>query len=1621
MKPNDDMRLYLDDYLYGLLSEEEAAYMEKCCASDPSLAKALEEARLRQQQMQEMPASEASEKLIQQTLERIDMGVKNTRTRTRWFAGVTIAATVAAVLVLGGFQIYFSQLAPSRYDLRMQGQDRWNPFAPAALHVYVIDRNDFERVPGLPIEILLHDGKQSPPITLAKFTSGDQAPPIRLPDWPDGSYQMEAIARSPDGLEKLTSTITLRRSWKVMLSSDKPLYQPGQTIHLRSLTLRQPDQKPAPGELATFSITDPRGNVIFKQLDVTSQFGIASADCPLATELIHGDYQITCRVGSETSRRTVRVEKYVLPKFRVAVKPGQSYYEPGKRVQVQIEAAYFFGEPVAGAQVDLQAWTHDNSPRQLHQGTAVTDAAGIATLEFTAPSQPPGTPQEDALLFDLIATVTDAAGQSYTGKSASRVTSNPITIDVIPEGGLLVRSRPNRVYLYTSNPEGLPVAASVLVAGQPDPVETNALGVGSFLLTPTEEHTSLTLKATDSQGRVGRKSTTLAAGGLTSADFLLRPDRAVYRGGDAMQITVIGSGVEPVFVDIFLAGQLVLTGTIAMQQGTGQTVFDLPPELVGPLEITAYRIAESHLVDRKSRVVFVKQAGDLQVAATFDAPQYGPGETAQVNFQLSDADGKPAPGALSLAVVDEAVFSVQGGASGMERAFFLLEADLLQPLYQIYDWDPFDERGVPVADRDLFDQALFARTAQGSDRARYSASSEENNWGRLVDRWAPSGLAKTRGTSEIEVDQIAALRRRGLWSVRLGWQLLGGSLLAIAVAVGAWFFPWKYVIGSDLKGCTVNAVAAVVVVMLLLALMMPAVMQPRIAGILLDESMPGATASARDSAPATPEASDSAAEQMPGDAAPGQPPRVRDYFPETLDWRPELVTDDQGRATYEIRLADSITTWRISTSAVSAAGGLGGRQFPLKVFQPFFVDLDLPVALTRHDEVGVRAVVYNYLPKPQTVNLEFAPADWFEQIDRVANESKADESDDAFDSPPEPIRPANDNDPVAATSNAPARFTLDLAPGEVRSVTLPIRVLQVGRHTLQVTARAGEAADAVRREIEVIPNGRLQEQTISGLLSQPLAAEFAVPDDAIPGSVGAFVRLYPSRFSQLVEGLDAIFQKPSGCFEQTSSTTYPNVLALDYLRRTGKNAPEVEAKARGYIHLGYQRLMTFEVQGGGFDWFGRPPANPTLTAYGLLEFQDMAEVHDVDPNLIERTRNWLLKRRQPDGSWATDHGMLNDGLARSVQRGANLELATTAYVAQAVFHNGAGGWARDATLNYLLEHTPDAIDDPYTLALATNALIALEPQSAALPAWWERLAELQQSSTDGKTAWWNQAAGESTLFHGGGRSGHVETTALATLAMLHSPTHRARVAPAVSWLIEQKGPRGLWGSTQASVLALKVLIATHDMAAGETSARRIEITLGGETVREIEISPDQADVMQLIDLSSLLSHPGNTYPLVVRETTGLATGCQLLFRCYQDQPVEPEPTGPLQIDLVYDRTRMQVDERTTVTATIVNRQERTAPMVILDLPIPGGFRIEPEELDELVGSGLIAKYQITPRQAIVYLRQLAPGEKLELRYRLQAMQPVKVSAPAGQVYEYYNPQLRNQGGAAMLEAVAPEA
>lgn len=1638
---------FVDDYFHEVVTPDYAAYLEQHCERCAMCKVALEEARKRHAALETLPTVEASEELIRSTVTRIEQEDRRRRSRRRLFSWTVLPALAASVLILLGLNIYYARMAPSPYSLVVLGQNQLYAAANGSLRIRVINHATGAALAGVPVQVELRDRPSGRNVQLARFTTNAQGtgqPFFALPDWADGDYELRVTAKTRSGDEELTRSIKLKRAWRLMLGSDKPVYQPGQTIHLRCLALRKPNLKPFAGETAVFTIADPKGNIIFKQKDPTSKFGIASADCALANEILEGPYTVECKIGDTESRMRIEVKKYVLPKFKIDVKGLEPYYQPGQRVKGTVQVDYFFGKPVANGEVKIRVHTTDVGRNDLRELTARTDDKGAAEFEFRLPGSLVGRPQDSGdARFGLEILVTDAAGQKQSKVVTRTVAAQPIKLEVIPEGGSLVRSEPNTIYLYASYPDGRPAKVWVTVSGVDREIPANEMGVASFTYRPIKNSKNMEparqvefiLQARDDQGRTGRRQV-IVPFGQAGQDFIIRTDKAVYNGGETVHLTALGSGVEPVFVDFIKDGQTLFTESIGMANGKGEYQFDLPPEVFGTIEVVAYRFGKEGLPVRKSRVIYVRQASQVKIAATLDKKEYRPGKKAVLEFALTDKDGKPAPGALSVAAVDEAVYSVMEQAPGMERTFYLLEQELLKPVYAIYPWSPDLTSSTPPADRIELEQAIFSTTAmteeEAQPRSKERAASEpmpsprEESKRMPVDReGTPLGSKVTSRFSlsgasfPIKVVQTREARETGLKRVWTAWIVLGIVVALGVVPILLWlierpltwsnsrqtepgceqfFEPGPAGIPAALRsdppskssgswmswlflfGCIiVVSLAAITTIGSQAHKTFQTVGNSLQWGAPMASDQPAAERNMVRTPEPKPESEKK--DEPKEDDGPNQEQagagslRVREWFPETLLWRPQLVTDDQGRYRLEIDLADSITTWRVTSSAITTEGRLGAEQAAIRVFQPFFVDLNLPVALTRGDEVAVPVVVYNYLDKPQTVELSLADAGWFERLDD-------------------------------------AKKTIELRPREVKSIHYRLGVRKVGKHTLEVQALAGGVGDAIKKEIEVVPDGQRIERVFNGSLQKRAELSLNVPGNAIEGSPKAILKIYPSNFSQLVEGLDNIFQMPYGCFEQTSSTTYPNVLALDYLKRTGKKSPQVDAKARQYIHLGYQRLVSFEVRGGGFDWFGRPPANRTLTAYGLMEFQDMAKVHDVDPDLIERTRRWLVRQRLADGSWLPEGHEMHGGPGRD---STLAQLSTTAYIAWAVFSGWKGDGFAAVTKDYLLRHRPNSIGDPYVLALISNALLALDPKGLSAGPYLERLDALKRSSEGGKQAWWEQAANGFTTFYGSGRSGSVETTALAALALMQAGQYPATTRGALNWLIGQKDSRGTWYSTQATVLALKALVTATDKPLGGEKERRIEITWS-KGKRQIVIPADQTEVMRQIDLSAELT-PGD-HRLALSELSGTGVGYQLAFRYHVPGNGQPEKQEPLQITIDYDKTELAVGDTVTANVTVINRMTETAPMIILDLPIPAGFTIGRDQLAELQGSGRIAKFQITARKAIVYLRSLEPGKPLTLRYDLRATMPVKVAVPAGRAYEYYNPDKQGHAAPARMTVTA---
>jgi uncharacterized protein YfaS (alpha-2-macroglobulin family) len=579
------------------------------------------------------------------------------------------------------------------------------------------------------------------------------------------------------------------------------------------------------------------------------------------------------------------------------------------------------------------------------------------------------------------------------------------------------------------------------------------------------------------------------------------------------------------------------------------------------------------------------------------------------------------------------------------------------------------------------------------------------------------------------------------------------------------------------------------------------------------------------------------------------------------------------------------------------------------------------------------------------------------------------------------------------------RRTLELGPAEVTHVNYRIRAKKVGRFPLVVRAGGEKMTDAVRRFVEVRPDGFPVEQVVGGPLRGTATHTVVFPDAAIAGASRLAVRIAPSALSQVLDGIEGLLRQPHGCFEQTSATTYPNVLVLDYLRKTPAAAPEVLQRAEQYLRLGYQRLLTFERPGGGFDWFGRDRPVLWLTALGLHEFTDMARVFPVDEKVLARTRSWLLRQQAADGSW-TD----GDPARR---------LLVTSYVAWAFLEGGERCPEVEKAVGYIREHCRQA-QGTYEQALGANALAAWDPQDRVVRDLLGQLERQQVVLDEGKACCF-PSTGQS-LSHAWGDSLTVETTALAALAFAQCNLFPATTTRALAYLAGVRTSGGTWGSTQATVLALKALMRAGGRARCK-DAVTFALRMHGKKVQQGQVTEANADVVQEFDLTAHLRPGRNEVALQVAGDAAMTY--QVVARYFQPWKDRPAAEPTLELSMNYDRTRLSTRDRLRATATLKYHGRRPTAMVMLELGVPPGFDVDRSDLATLVAMTKVQKVNRTTDRLTLYLGDVAANSSQSFAYTLRPKYPVKAKAPVAVAYEYYTPA--NRGAAAPVELTVEEA
>ncbi|MGD8239948.1 MAG: MG2 domain-containing protein, partial [Armatimonadota bacterium] len=399
----------------------------------------------------------------------------------------------------------------SPLGLQVIGQKELFSGSDASLRVITTDHRVDAPVRGANVAIYLANTESGDTTTLLRTktnASGTLAASFGVPDVEPGAYELRVSADSRVGEAKATQNVTLKRDYRILLTTDKPLYQPNQVIHIRALALRRPKLGAVAGKDITLEVSDAKGNKVFKKALTSDDFGIAAADFQLADEINMGRYTVRALLEETKSEKTVTVERYVLPKYKVGTTLKKDYYLPGETVEGTVQADYFFGKPVADSQVTVKLSTFDVQLSEIATLKGTTDANGTYEFDSKLPTHFVGQPLEqgDAYL-QIDVSIKDQADHIEKVTKTAKVAKDPIRITVVPETGHIVPNVANSFYIMTTYPDSTPaVDCQVRVQGEARALRTDELGMARYEATPKETPYVLQVSAVDKQGNTASKT-----------------------------------------------------------------------------------------------------------------------------------------------------------------------------------------------------------------------------------------------------------------------------------------------------------------------------------------------------------------------------------------------------------------------------------------------------------------------------------------------------------------------------------------------------------------------------------------------------------------------------------------------------------------------------------------------------------------------------------------------------------------------------------------------------------------------------------------------------------------------------------------------------------------------------------------------------------------------------------------------------------------------------------------------------------------------------------------------------------------------------------------------------------
>lgn len=681
-------------------------------------------------------------------------------------------------------------------------------------------------------------------------------------------------------------------------------------------------------------------------------------------------------------------------------------------------------------------------------------------------------------------------------------------------------------------------------------------------------------------------------------------------------------------------------------------------------------------------------------------------------------------------------------------------------------------------------------------------------------------------------------------------------------------------------------------------------------------------------------------------------PRVREYFPETLLWQPELITDKNGKASLKFKLADSLTTWKLYAVASTETGEVGLIEKELQTFQPFFAELEPPKILTEGDEIALPVPVRNYTTSRQKVAVSMAENSWSSLMNGATQQ-------------------------------------IEIAPNTSKNAIFNFRaVTPVKDGKQKVTALAKGEGDAIEKNVTVKSNGKEIVETQAKLFRENAAFVVNFPANAFPNTRQAELKIYPNMLAHVAESVEGLLKRPYGCGEQTTSSTYPNLMILKLEKDLGKSVnTNVKARANIYLKEGYERLLNYQTSSGGFSYWGKTDTpNVALTAYILRFLNDAKDFIEVDEKVVENANNWLLKQQQSDGSWKTGYVDTN---------------SSTAYVVRSIALKTEQDTEEEkhlvAGLEFLKKRLPE-IKDAYVLAnFALASITTGDIETAKIIA--EKLNSLSQA--DKETLFWTTA---NTPFHGWGTTAKIETTALVMQTFLRlneAEKFDTPLSRGLAFLLKNKDKYGVWFSTQTTVNVLDALILLQKLIKNKKAneSENAGIFVNGRKIQEFALDANALSNPILIDISSYLNETANRIEI---KNVGDAnfTQAQIVAAHYIPwKDFDAEDSDSFDLRVSFDKTDAKIGEEINCAVSIARKTYRYG-MILAEIGIPPGADVDRASLEKAKADGDFSSFDILPDKIIVYL--WTGSAQTNFQFKFKSRFGINAQNAPSVVYDYYN-------------------